>query len=160
MQEALKSRNTIDATNFALMSKMQDPSDQADSANDIDSSRLNIFTLKQFRDCHDLQKACYQALIQIPLNLYQVKAIGALDKDSNGLFQIKIMNFGDFPIVEELGLVANSMVPGDGAMTYVFEPVKPFEYRVDMRRGFGKRLAKRNLAGEWTIMDPDTNTEK
>ncbi|MEH2445042.1 MAG: hypothetical protein V7K18_04465 [Nostoc sp.] len=64
-----------------------------------------LVTLKQIRDVENSKKACYQALIESPMQLqtfYGGKLFGF-----NGFgdqFQLKINNFASQPIVQDLGL--------------------------------------------------------
>ncbi|MBC1223045.1 hypothetical protein GNF10_10650 [Nostoc sp. UCD121] len=59
-----------------------------------------LVTLKQIRDVENSKKACYQALIESPMQL-QTFYGGELFGDQ---FQLKINNFASQPIVQDLGL--------------------------------------------------------
>ncbi|MBD2502250.1 hypothetical protein [Anabaena azotica] len=64
-----------------------------------------LVTLKQIRDVEDSKKACYQALIESPMqlqNFYGGKLFGF--KGFGDQFQLKINNFASQPIVQDLGL--------------------------------------------------------
>ena len=64
-----------------------------------------LVTLKQIRDVENSKKACYQALIESPMQLqtfYGGKLFGF--NNFGDQFQLKINNFASQPIVQDLGL--------------------------------------------------------
>ncbi|MDZ8223240.1 hypothetical protein [Nostoc sp. ChiVER01] len=64
-----------------------------------------LVTLKQIRDVENSKKACYQALIESPMQLQTFYGGKLFGFDSFGdQFQLKINNFANQPIVQDLGL--------------------------------------------------------
>ncbi|AUT00217.1 hypothetical protein CLI64_07385 [Nostoc sp. CENA543] len=64
-----------------------------------------LVTLKQIRDVENSKKACYQALIESPMQLqtfYGGKLFGF--NNFGDQFQLKINNFASQPVVQDLGL--------------------------------------------------------
>ncbi|QLE58570.1 hypothetical protein [Nostoc sp. TCL26-01] len=80
-----------------------------------------LVTLKQIRDVENSKKACYQALIESPMQLqtfYGGKLFGF--NNFGDQFQLKINNFASQPIVQDLGL-GQGYAPGSESVNI---PVK------------------------------------
>jgi hypothetical protein len=56
--------------------------------------------LKQFRDVADGRKAAYQAVVEAPAKVVQIRTVGPLA----GPYQVTVGRFASHPIIEELGL--------------------------------------------------------
>jgi hypothetical protein len=63
-------------------------------------STSQIVFLKQFRDVHDANLACYQAIVESSIEFYDFRSGGFLAGD----YELTLNHFDSHPIAEELGL--------------------------------------------------------
>lgn len=110
-------------------------------------------TLKQFPETKDLQKACYQAIVESPLHVIRYGNSGLLGDanllwaDMTGGFQFQLhydksdeKNVGKL-ILEGLGLeVASSKVEPNGESTATLNPVYPFWFEGNLRYDKGEKI--------------------
>jgi hypothetical protein len=105
---------------------------------------LLVYTMKEFRDLARPDLACYQALIQIPYVIEEVKQI----EESKQSICVRIHEYPSLPIVTKLGLVPRDVAAGDGSFVYTVEGVRPFLASGGLSMGNGVGLHYRDQ-GEW-----------
>ena len=113
---------------------------------------VSFYTLKQFRDIVDPNKACYQSIVRVSRTLR--------DADVRELEQTVVVRLHDYPsinIVETLGIQAER-VPhvrrhNDSGIVYTAQAVRPFYICATMDEDLGERLMWRSGAPEWTAYD-------
>ncbi|MBW4678672.1 MAG: acetoacetate decarboxylase family protein [Microcoleus vaginatus WJT46-NPBG5] len=77
-------------------------------------AEVPVVMLKQFRDAEDGKKACYQAILEIPMKLSRFRGGRLLSLgDLSEKFKVSIYNFASHPIVSELGLVRGQLPAED-----------------------------------------------
>ena len=75
---------------------------------DLIARDIPFVFLKQFRDVADGTKACYQAVIECTCKMTAWHGGGLL----NGVYEVNMEEVGNEPIVSDLGLGPNPIVPG------------------------------------------------
>jgi len=63
--------------------------------------------LKQFRDVADGHLACYQAIVEAPSRLVDLRQAGALASE----YRVTVNQYASHPILDEIGLEAQSALP-------------------------------------------------
>ena len=96
-------------------------------------------TLKQFRDSWDTETACYQSLVQ---GERRIDALHELQEIEQCL-HVSITRFPTQPIADVLGLIPKHTKVGREGITDVFEALRPFWLRADLRKELGKNLFER-----------------
>jgi hypothetical protein len=110
---------------------------------------LPLFTMKQFRDVADADKACYQAIVRVPHVFSEVLDVREIEQP----LLVRIHEFPTQPLVEMLGLVQTSVLDDGAGIVYSLQPVRPFSLRVTMEEGLGERLTSRSGTLEWEAND-------
>jgi hypothetical protein len=101
---------------------------------------FHLYTLKEFLDGGaDPTKACYQALLQIPIEIQELSEL----QEISGLSRLHIHEYPYLPVVRALGLMTRDVRLGDGATVYTTEAVRPFTLRARVRLGNGRRVHHR-----------------
>lgn len=106
---------------------------------------LNNINLKQFPSAEE-GKACYQALVNAPMQLRRLNALGLLGEenyllgDNSGGFRIHLYERPGFPIVETLGLEGKRL---PSSQVFEVRPFLPTWLNVDLRLERGSRLVWR-----------------
>jgi hypothetical protein len=108
---------------------------------------LNIITLKQFRDATQLNRACYQSLVQFEQHLEKVYDLRELDAD----LQVRVHDFSSKRIVETLGLIPASTDYEGANVVYTLQPVRPFWMKVAMSSTLGVSLFSRHDSDRWSV---------
>ena len=96
-------------------------------------------TLKQFRDSWNTETACYQSLVQ---GRRQIDRLHELQEIEQSL-HVSITRFPTQPIAEVLGLIPKHTKVGGEGIVDVFEALRPFWLRADLRKDLGKNLFER-----------------
>ena len=105
-----------------------------------------IYTLKQFRDVANPNKACYQSIACIPRTIKDVLDIQEIEDSISVLFH----EFPTQPIVELLGLVGYSTGRESAGIAYAVQPIRPFSMRVTMHEALGEDILMRSGTTTWT----------
>jgi hypothetical protein len=114
-----------------------------------------MYTLKQFRDVRDPDKACHQAITRVVRELKEVVDLREIEETLT-------VHFHDFPslqIVETLGIVA--VTPPEAHATgivYSAQAVRPFYIQGTLDEPLAERLADRTADEGWTIYPPAFQT--
>lgn len=114
---------------------------------------ISLFTMKQFRDDHDPDQACYQSIVRVQRTFGEVLDLREIEDQ----LLVRINDFPTQAIVDVLGIVAEP-VPGDGVgLEYLIQPIRPFWLRVTMDEQLGRPLMYRGATDAWTrAEDPVT----
>lgn len=105
----------------------------------------NVFTMKQFRDVFEPDKACYQSIVRIPRTIRQVKDLREMPMP----IHVRIKQYPSQPIVDLLGLKATLAPDQDGGEVYLARPVRPFWMKIAWREDLGQRMWYRCGTDAW-----------
>jgi len=107
---------------------------------------VNSIALKQFRDCEEPNRACYQALI---LNRRSIKNIFDI-REIEGRIHVRIDRYPTQPIVERLGLAVKWTDSTSGPTAIdILQPIRPFWMKVAMKQGLSRNLSWRAGTKLW-----------
>jgi acetoacetate decarboxylase len=112
-----------------------------------DNRRINSFTLKQFRDSADPDRACYQAIVQgrqVINRIWDLREIAPV-------LNVHIHRYPNMPIAELLGLrrmhtEMQGRVPVD-----VVQAIRPFWMHVSLREDPAKNVCWRAGSDQWSV---------
>lgn len=108
----------------------------------------NNIVLKQFRDAHDIDSACYQALIKSEIAINRILGAGLLCNplagDFSGGVTIRLHHFDNQPIVETLGLEVIEMAADHGRSVASLKPFCPFWWNLDLSYGAASTICWRS----------------
>jgi hypothetical protein len=108
--------------------------------------RFESVALKQFRDATQADRACYQALVQLERKFTSPPEIRWIEQP----LKITIHQFDTMQIVKKFGLEGGEQkLDRNGRPCAVFEPIKPFWVRGDIRQGLGANLCWRASVMDW-----------
>lgn len=105
------------------------------------------YSLKQFRDARDPQKACYQSLVRVPRLIKNLEDLREIEET----LVVRIHNYPSMDIVGTLGLVANQVVEGGTGLVSTVQAVRPFFARGTLFEPLAERLAYRAGSDPWTL---------
>ena len=111
-----------------------------------------LYTMKQFRDCSQPDRACYQSLLRVSRSLEEVYDVREIEEP----LVLRIHEFPTQPIVSLLGLVAQNVTGPDMGISWELQPIRPFAVRATMKEAEGVRLLDHVGAHRWHI-DGDEN---
>jgi hypothetical protein len=105
------------------------------------------YTLKQYRDVAEPDKACYQSLVCVPWTLTKVLDIREIETP----ISVRIHEYPSEPLMKHLGLVGSLVVEAEGGVVYEMQPVRPFWMDVTIEQGLGRVVAERSgkSKSEW-----------
>ncbi|OGG99770.1 MAG: hypothetical protein A2600_02380 [Candidatus Lambdaproteobacteria bacterium RIFOXYD1_FULL_56_27] len=95
---------------------------------DLVKGQIPIVLLKQFRDAVSPKAACYQAVVEAPAQILDLKSVGGLDK----IFTLHNPNLASFPFTDALGVPSGATPIGPGLHIYM-------DFRIEM----GKIIAEK-----------------
>ncbi|MGP1676449.1 MAG: hypothetical protein ACTS6J_04750 [Burkholderiales bacterium] len=104
-----------------------------------------IYTLKQFRDVTDPDKACYQSIACIPRTIKDVLDLREVEEP----LTLVVHEFPTQPIVSLLGLVGFTAASDSSGIAYAMQPLRPFVIRMTMQEGLGEYLLARSGTTHW-----------
>ncbi|HEX8711977.1 MAG TPA: hypothetical protein VF730_08900 [Terracidiphilus sp.] len=105
------------------------------------------YSLKQFRDCTDPEKACYQSLVRVPRTIKELRTLEEIEDT----LVVKIHQYPSLDIVGKLGLVATKLPHGGTGIVSSVQAVRPFYIRGTLYEPFAERLAVRAGTSDWTV---------
>jgi hypothetical protein len=105
------------------------------------------YSLKQFRDCTDPEKACYQSLVRVPRAIRELCSLEEIDES----LVIRIHQYGSLDITGQLGLVATKLPMGETGVVSSLQAVRPFFIRGTLYEPLATRLAVRAGTREWKL---------
>jgi hypothetical protein len=97
---------------------------------------FSLYTVKQFRDVGDPDRACYQEIVRVPRSFGSVYDLREIEEP----LVLRLHEFPTQPLVEILGLVGQNVSDPDTGIVWEMEPVRPFALRVRMEEALGERL--------------------
>jgi hypothetical protein len=113
-----------------------------------------LYTLKQFPDVSDPNKACYQALVRVPRKVTDLSNLLEIEET----ISVRIFGYPDFDIVEELGLQALRLEERTTGIVYCTQGLRPFYIRGTIDEALGECLLRRSGISPWTIRPGALNT--
>jgi hypothetical protein len=108
---------------------------------------IAAYSLKQFRDVADPDKACYQSLVRVPRLITELYDLAEIE-------DTLIVHIHDYPsldIVDQLGLVATKLPASSSGIVSTVQPVRPFYIRAALHEPLAERLTWRATGAEWNI---------
>jgi hypothetical protein len=115
---------------------------------------FSLYTLKEFRDVTDPNRACYQSIVRVPRVLGEVFDVREIEET----LAVRIYGYPSMNIVEELGLKANRLDSACAGIAYAMQGLRPFYIRTTLREPLGERLMWRAGGSPWTVENPAFNT--
>jgi hypothetical protein len=106
-----------------------------------------LYTLKQFRDVVDADKACYQSIERLGRELQQLFDIREIE-------DTLMVTFHDYPtlsIVSSLGILGVSDPDANPGIVYTTQAVRPFYIHATLTEPLSGRLMSRAGGMDWTI---------
>ncbi len=99
----------------------------------------NNIVLKQFRDAHEINSICYQALVKSEISVNQIIDAGLLfnplSADTSGGVTVRLHQFKTQPVVETLGLEGSQISDDHGVSVTSLKPFCPFWFNLDLSYG-------------------------
>jgi len=116
---------------------------------------FSFYTLKQFRDVSEPDKACHQAITRVQRVLKEVFDMREIEE----ILTVHIHDYPSLNIVETLGLVTGAprSEPSSG-IVYSIQAVRPFYICATIDEPLAERLADRTAMEGWTIYPPAFET--
>lgn len=108
---------------------------------------FTAYSLKQFRDATDPEKACYQSLVKVPRQIRQLNDLREIEET----LVVTIHNYPSLDIASKLGLVANMLPVSGSGIEATAQAVRPFYIRGTLFEPLAQRLAYRAGSRNWTL---------
>ncbi len=108
---------------------------------------VSIYTLKQFRDVADADKACYQSLVRVPRALNEILDV----REIEDTLVVKIHDYPALSIVETLGLASVPLPDEPKGIVHSVQAIRPFYIRATLTEPLAERLLARCGGTEWTL---------
>ncbi len=115
---------------------------------------INEFSLKQFRDAEEPDKACFQSIVQTPFVIERLHDLREIESQMH----VHLYRSESQPIMQKLWLSHKLCDSADGVV-YSLEPIRPFVMRLDLRVDEGidiwaKTVGRKNLVPEGAPTEP------
>ena len=107
---------------------------------------INQFSFKQFRDAHDPNDACYQALVRSQFVIDRVYHQQDLEKR----LHVNLYRYPTQPVVQSLGLEVKSTHHTADGVYDTLQPIRPFYLKADLHTERGKNLTCRSGTTRWS----------
>jgi hypothetical protein len=108
---------------------------------------FSIYTMKQFPDVTNPDKACYQALVRVPRKLQEVFDVREIEET----LAVKLYDYPTLDIVHQLGLSTIRQDQSAAGIVHITQAVRPFYIRCTLSEPLGERLLSRAGTSQWTI---------
>jgi len=108
---------------------------------------VTAYSLKQFRDVADPDKACYQSLVRVPRLITELYDLAEIEDT----LVVQIHDYPSLDIVGTLGLVATRLPASSSGIISTLQPVRPFYIRAALHEPLAERLTWRDNGVEWHI---------
>jgi hypothetical protein len=108
---------------------------------------VTAYSLKQFRDVSDPDKACYQSLVRVPRQITELYDLAEIEDT----LVVQIHDYPSLNIVDTLGLVATRLPASSSGIISTVQPVRPFYIRAALHEPLAQRLTWRDTGNEWHI---------
>lgn len=109
---------------------------------------FNRIIVKQYRDGEELDKACYQAIVQATSAITSVYDIREIDSPVH----VRLYRQPGHPLVEALGLTVKHQESFGGDVVDVLQPLRPFWMRVGMTEDLATVACYRAQHTAWQIV--------
>lgn len=106
-----------------------------------------LYTMKQFRDVTDPDRACYQALVRVPRVLAEVFDVREIEET----LVVRIHDYPSLNIVEALGIQATSLEDNSSGILYAAQGIRPFYIRATVDEPLAERIVSRAGNEPWTL---------
>jgi len=106
-----------------------------------------LYSLKQFRDVSDPEKACYQSLVRVPRVFKEIFDL----KEIEETIVVHLHDFPTLKIVEALGLIATTLHKTSAGIVYAAQAVRPFYIRATVDEPLSQGLASRAGTLTWSL---------
>ena len=153
LRETSRKRDQLQAAEREIRGRGGDAADGMTMALAALAGELPIrhFTLKQYRDVKETNRACYQSLVGSARWIENLSSLCEIEAP----LALSIHEYPSQPIIELLGLVIKaSRREEGGGIAHEVEPVRPFCLRADIREDLGQRLAFRAGTERWSLAPP------
>ena len=108
---------------------------------------LAMYSLKQFRDAGDPDKACFQSMVRVSRHLQEVVDICEIEET----LTVRIHDFPNLDIVNTLGLLATCLENNGAGVLYSAQAIRPFYVRGTMVEPLAEQLMSRTGTPIWTM---------
>jgi hypothetical protein len=105
----------------------------------------SAYTMKQFRDAHRPEDACYQSIVRVPHRLDRLHELREIEEP----LHVRIHRVPTLPMVDMLGLQATLAHDRDGGAVHLLRPVRPFWLRMAWTEQLGERMWHRSGSEAW-----------
>ena len=117
----------------------------------------NNIVLKQFRDAHDIDSACYQALIKSEISINRLIGAGVLfnpfSGDTSGGVTVRLHSIDTQPVVQALGLEVTEITPAQGGFVSTLKPFCPFWWSLDLSYGSASVICWRSKTTRFSVTE-------
>jgi hypothetical protein len=110
---------------------------------------LSMYSLKQFRDVVDPDKACYQALVRVPRAIQELNDLTEIEET----LVVRIHDYPKLDIVRTLGLIGVRDSSAGPGIVYNVQAIRPFTLRAKLSEALSERLMFRTGTRIWTLED-------
>jgi hypothetical protein len=115
----------------------------------------NNIVLKQFRDAHEIDSACYQALVKSEISINKIIDGGLLfnplSGDTSGGVTVRLHQFKTQPIVETLGLEVSEITNEHGVNVSSLKPFCPFWWNLNLSYGNASTICWRSRTSKFAL---------
>lgn len=108
---------------------------------------LQMYSLKQFRDVVDPDKACYQALVRLPRLIEELHDLCEIEET----LTVRVHDYPKLAIVESLGLVGTRLAESGAGVVHSLQALRPFTVRCTLREPLAERLMSRTGSRIWRL---------
>lgn len=117
----------------------------------------NNIVLKQFRDAHEIESACYQALVKSEITVNRLIGAGVLfnpfSGDTSGGVSVRLHSIDTQPVVQALGLEVTEITEERGGFVSTLKPICPFWWSLDLSYGSASVICWRSKATEFSLTE-------
>jgi hypothetical protein len=108
---------------------------------------FTAYSLKQFRDAREPQKACYQSLVRVPRCIKELDDLREIEET----LVVRIHDYPSLDIAGTLGLVVTAPPTGSAGIVSCAQAVRPFFLRGTLFEPLAQRLGFRSGTPEWNL---------
>ncbi|HLY16921.1 MAG TPA: hypothetical protein VKR61_06835 [Bryobacteraceae bacterium] len=106
-----------------------------------------LYTMKQFRDVTDPDRACHQSLVRVPRRLSEIFDLREIEET----LAVRIYDYPSLDIVNGLGILAARLQDPAAGIVYTAQGIRPFYIRATMDEPLGETLLSRSGTEPWTL---------
>jgi len=113
---------------------------------------VSIYTIKQFRDVAEPDRACYQSFVRVHRTLRALKDFREIERP----IHVRVREYPTLPLVSKLGLIGQPVDSEGGGVVYVVQPIRPFWLSGTIEEALGTPVSRRDGSQGWTKSKGDT----